>query len=314
MHFFTSASKSFTPPQAIALLLTLCFGYLCALESMARLLLPHLSRTQQRLAADHEAARSLPRKWSDGSDSVLIVGNSLLLDGIDRAALQQRMPGYHVALYPVEATTYLDWYFGLRRLFAEGSHPSLVILTVSVRHVLSDSTNGEAFARSMMNLSDLIDVTKAANLNMMSASNYFFAHLSEWLAVRAGIRNELLATWLPDAPLLVAHFSSRGSTVPVSAMHLAALRLQRIRDLCNSYGASFALLIPPSLSVSDPAPALILEAAQVRVKVLLPYRPAEMPAADFVDGFHLNPQGAARFTERTSVVLRGSFPLSEETP
>jgi hypothetical protein len=288
MHLFTSGSKALNPTQAIVLLLALTGCYLCALELGTRLLLPHLSHTQHRIATDYPAARSLPRKWPDGSDSVLIVGNSLLVDGIDRTDLQRRMLGYHIALYPVEATTYLDWYFGLRRLFAEGSRPSVVILTVNVRHVLSDSTNGESFARFMMKMSDLMDVSRAAKLNLMSTGTYFFANLSEWLGTRVWIRNALLAEWLPDAPLLVVHLSTRGSEIPVTAMPLAAARLQKMRDLCNSYGAGFALLIPPYLDVGDLPSALVSEAAQLGVTVLLPYRPGEMPAADFADGFHLN--------------------------
>src|ERR1700686_686520 len=241
MRLSTSDSEVLNPSRAIVLLLALACVYLCTLEMATRLLLPYLSHTQHRLTTDYFVARSLPRKWPDGSDSVLIVGNSLLVDGIDRTDLQRRMPGYHVALYPVEATTYLDWYFGLRRLFAEGSRPSVVILTVNVRHLSSDSTNGEAFARSMMKMSDLMSVSRAAKLNMMSTSTYFFANLSEWLGTRVWIRNALLAEWLPGAPLLVVHLSTRAAAVPVTATHLPAARLQKMRDICQSYGAGFAL-------------------------------------------------------------------------
>ena len=314
MRLSTSDSEVLNPTRAIVLLLALACCYLCALELATRLLLPRLSHTQHRIASDYLAARTLSRKWPDGSDTVLIVGNSLLVDGIDRTDLQRRMPGYHIALYPVESTTYLDWYFGLRRLFSEGSRPSVVILTVNVRHLSSDSTNGEAFARSMMKMSDLMSVSRAAKLNMMSTSTYFFANLSEWLGTRASIRNALLEEWLPDAPLLVAHFSTRAAAVPVTATHLAAARLQKMRDICQSYGAGFALLIPPALGVGDPASALVPEAAQLSVTVLLPYRPGEMPPEAFADGFHLSLQGAARFTERTAVDLRRAFPLSQTRP
>jgi hypothetical protein len=314
MRSYTSGSKTLSPTQAIVLLLVLTCCYLLALELAARLLLPHLSHTAGRIATDYLAAKKLPRKWADGSDSVLIVGNSLLADGIDRTDLKQRMPGYHVALYPFEATTYLDWYFGLRRLFAEGSRPSLVVLSVSLRHVLSDSTNEESFARFMMRIDDLMSVSRAAKLDMMSTSEYFFAHFSEWLATRAGIRNELLTKWLPGAQLLVERFWTRGSAVPVTAVHLAVERLREMRDLCNAYGARFALLVPPSPSVADPVRESVSEAAQVGVTVLLPYYPGEMPREAFRDGFHLNSQGAARFTERTAAELRRAFPPSPTPP
>jgi len=314
MRSSISDSRALNPTEAMVLLLALAGCYLGALELAARLLLPHLSQAQHRIAADYRVARSLPRRWPDGSASVLIVGNSLLVDGIDRVDLQRRMPGYHVALYPVEGTLYLDWYFGLRRLFSEGSRPSLVILAVSVRHVLSDSTNGEAFARSMMNMSDLPEVSRAAKLNTMSTGSYFFANLSEWLGTRAWTRDALLEKWLPGAPLLAAHLWTRAAALPVTATHLAAARLQKMQDLCNSYGVGFALLIPPALNAGGTESALVAEAAQLRVTVLLPYGPGELPPDAFRDGFHLNSQGAARFTERTAVVLRRAFPFSRTPP
>src|SRR5204862_2696796 len=246
----------------LVLVLGLAGCYVGALESAARLLQPHLSQAQHRIAGDYRVARSLPRRWPDGSASVLIVGNSLLVDGIDRVDLQRRMPGYHVALYPVEGTLYLDWYFGLRRLFSEGSRPSLVILAVSVRHVLSDSTNGEAFARSMMNMSDLPEVSRAAKLNTMSTGSYFFANLSEWLGTRAWTRDALLEKWLPGGPLLAAHMWTRAAALPVTAPHLAAARLQKMQDPCNSYRGGFSSLSAPALHARATVPALVAEAAR----------------------------------------------------
>src|SRR5256714_14544750 len=178
MRSSISDSRALNPTEAMVLLLALAGCYLGALELAARLLLPHLSQAQHRIAAGFRVARSLPRRWPDGSASVLIVGNSLLVDGIDRVDLQRRMPGYHVALYPVEGTLYLDWYFGLRRLFSEGSRPALVILAVRVRGGLSDSTDGEAFARSMMNIRDLPGVSRAPKLDRMSPSGDSFANPS----------------------------------------------------------------------------------------------------------------------------------------
>src|SRR2546430_17396409 len=86
--------------------------------------------------------------------------------------------------------------------------------------------------------------------------------------------------------------------------------LFRSQDLCNSYGVGFALLIPPALNAGGTESALVAEAAQLRVTVLLPYGPGELPPDAFRDGFHLNSQGAARFTERTAVWVSRAFPYS----
>jgi hypothetical protein len=206
MHSSTLDSRNARPNQALVLLLALALCYACALELATRVVLPRISHLEGRLAADYAAARHLTPKSADGSVSLLIVGNSLLLDGIDRKDLQRRLPLRHVVVYPIESTTYLDWYFGLRRLFAEGSRPATVIVALTPQQVLSGSTDGERFARSLMQMSDLPRVARAAKLDAMTTSDYFFANLSAWLGARTTVRNALLNSWLPNAPSLVARF------------------------------------------------------------------------------------------------------------
>ena len=75
-------------------------------------------------------------------------------------------------------------------------------------------------------------------------------------------------------------------------------------DATAAQGAGFVYLVPASLNLRDPAPAIAVSAAQAGVKVLIPYRPADMPTTAFSDGFHLNPQGATLYTQRAGPALR----------
>jgi len=79
--------------------------------------------------------------------------------------------------------------------------------------------------------------------------------------------------------------------------------LRAIQELCETRGARFIMLIPPTLISHDPAPTLAADAAKGGIHVLVPYLPGEMPAKDFSDGFHLNPSGAALFTARLDTIL-----------
>lgn len=273
-----------------------------------RELLPRISEYEHREQQDSLAAGHLRATEPDGARTVLLVGNSLLLHGIDRGQLRALVaPGYRVIVYPIEGTTYLDWEYGLRRLFAEGSRPGVVVLCISARHVVSDATNGEGFAHSMMRMSDLPGVVREAHLDMMNVSAYFFANKSKWLGARTNFRAALLERWLPGADLLAADL-----TVPdrvpfvanASTTQRAVQRLQSLQALAAEHGAGFVYLVPASLNPLDPAPALAVGAAQAGVKVLIPYRPAEMPASAFSDGFHLNPQGATLYTQRAGQALR----------
>jgi lysophospholipase L1-like esterase len=300
------------PGRALAILLLLLVSYLAALEVATRWALPKVSAGWHRQTTDHAAARDLGRRA--GADTVLVVGNSLLEAGILRDAFATAMaPQFEVAVYPIEATTYWDWYFGLRRLFAEGVHPRHVVLTMNVRQLLSNSTNGEPFARSMLQTRDLPALTRAAHLDPMTASNYFFASQSEWIGARASIRNALLERWLPDAPLLVAHFAgaNRAAAPADPDLDLAIERLRALAALCAEHGATFQLLLPPSLNATDAAPSLVAAATGANLQVLMPFPPASLAATEFSDGFHLNAAGAARFTNEAASGLRRTLPAGK---
>jgi len=281
--------------------------YFLLLEGFAREVLPRISANQRRIAEDAEAALRIQPTAANGARSILVLGNSLLLHGIDRDSLRVLMgPDYQLVLYPIEGTTYLDWAYGLRRLFAEGSRPAVVVLCISTRHLLSDATDGEGFAHALMRLRDLPPVVRDSHLNMMTAGAYFFANASAWLGTRTTFRDGLLQKWLPGADLLATHLSVR-DPVPLVATEASVTRgvqrLQSLRALTAEYHARFIYLVPPTLYKLDIAPAVAAAARPSHVAVLIPFAPGEMRQAAFSDGFHLNPEGAHAYTRRAAAVL-----------
>ena len=306
MRSSTSAFELVTPARAIVLLLTAVALYFLVLEVFAREVLPRISENQRRIANDYRAAVHLRPTAADGARSILVVGNSLLLHGIDRDKLRALMgPSYQVVLYPIEGTTYLDWAYGLRRLFAEGARPAVLVLCISTRQLLSDATDGEGFAHALMQLRDLAPVTRDSHLDMMTASAYFFANVSAWLGTRATFRDGLMQKWLPGADMLAAHLSV-GPTRSVpneKSVTLGVQRLLPLRALGEKYEARFIYLVPPTLYGLDIAPAVASAGLASHVSVLIPFAPGEMPQAAFSDGFHLNPDGALSYTQRAAATL-----------
>lgn len=307
MHSSTSVSSGLTAARATLVLLAALGAYFLVLEVAMRTVLPRLSAEQGRQAADYRAALLARPTMPDGSKSLLVIGNSLLLQGVDRQRLSRAMGSrFHVLVYPIEGTTYFDWYFGLRRLFAEGARPAAVVLCISVRHVLSDATNGEEFAHFMMRLRDLRAVAGASHLDMTATSAYFFANQSAWLGSRSLVHNGLMEKWLPSAGLLARYLTTQDApplTESQETARRAVDRLRAFRILCAAHRAGFVFLTPPSLNPSDPAQTVRASAELAGIAVLMPYRPGEMPRAGFSDGYHLNPTGAALFTDRVAAML-----------
>jgi hypothetical protein len=306
----TSASNR-AATRAFVILLVLLLAYVGALETITRVGFPRINHFWRRIIADQATARSLRPTVANGASSILIVGNSLLLWAVDREGLEKdTLPAYSAAVLPIENTNYLDWYFGLRRLFAEGSRPAVVGVCLSTRQLISPTIYGEPFAHSMMQEKDLLQVKRAAHLDNTMTSNYFFAGFSSWLGFRGEVHNWLLQKLMPNAGELTRYFPGKTPPMPPTDVVLAnALpRLRSLNELSKINGARFFLLVPPTFDVHDSSIALRAEAAKEGILVIVPFQPGEMPVDGFQeDGFHLNVQGASRFTERLGSILPQSL-------
>jgi hypothetical protein len=293
--------------RAIVVLLVSLIFYFGALEAVTRIAFPRINHVWRSIAAGHRAAITLQPIAANQSTTILMVGNSYMDLGVNRENLQQELsPLYAVAYLPVWGTNYLDWYFGLRRLFAEGSRPAILGVCLSTPQIISDATSGESFAHSLMLERDIFNVKEQAHLDNTMTTNYFFARLSSWLGHRAEIHNWILRKSIPKVTDLVDNFKGRNQALPGSAVLVAQAlpRLRLLKQLCDENGTRFFLLIPPSLDALDASSELQAAAAKEGITVVLPLQHTELSFRDFLnDGTHLNPRGAAVFTARLGPAL-----------
>jgi len=291
-------------------LLAALLGYFCALEVVTRVAFPRINHIWRTITADHLHAVSLRPEGSGKATTMLIVGNSYLEVGVNRDNLQQEIaPNFSLAYLPMSGTSYLDWYFGLRRLFAEGSRPAIVGVCLSTRDLLSDSTYGGSFANALMLKGDILQVKQESHLDNTTMTDYLFANSSSWMGHRGEIHNWLLRKSAPNIDNLAVYFKPQNRPLPPSSEILAKAmpRLRLLDELCRQNGSRFFLLIPPTRDVNDASSQLQAAAAKEGLLVVLPFQHAELPENVFVDGAHLNPQGAALFTERLGPALLQSL-------
>ena len=306
----TSDSDRRSASRAITILLTCLLVYTCALEIVTRAGFARVNHVWRLIQADRRQAVALRTVSARESRTMLIVGNSYLEVGVERDNLQLEMsPAYSVSYLPISGTSYLDWYFGLRRLFAEGAHPTIVGVCISTRDLISDATSGEPFAYTLLLPRDTLHVKSESHLDNTSTSEYFFAHFSSWLGHRAEIRNWVLRQLLFNASALAQHLKPGNQPLPPAETIVAKAlpRLRALNQLCNDHGARFFLLIPPTRDVRDASEELQAAATREGILVVLPFQHAELPEAAFLDGSHLNPRGAALFTERLGPTLVETF-------
>lgn len=270
------------------------------------LILEHLSRTERRVESELQAAKSLHPVTADGRPTVLLAGNSLLLEGVQLDRLHDNLaPQYEVSRLGIEQTHYLDWYFGLRRLLEEGSRPSLIVLSLATDQLASRFTLGESFARREMSARDFPLAIRESKLDRTTASTYLFAHWSNWLADKGVIRQRVLILLVPNFRELAARIADHGPHVNDPAVLLARAhqRLPELRDLAQSYGVKIVLLIPPTQH-EDHSGEIHELGEQMGVPVWVLSPPGEFSRSLYRDGFHLNAQGSEVFTSRLAQEIR----------
>src|SRR5690349_5994808 len=133
----------------LATLLGCCAG----IEAGTRFLLARLSRIEHRVMNEHASAVQLQ---PTSSSPILLVGDSLLLMDVDMNALiRTAPPGLHFQRFSIEQTFYLDWLFGLRRIFSEGVRPTAVILCMAPNSFVSTASRGDYTAYHLLGLRDI---------------------------------------------------------------------------------------------------------------------------------------------------------------
>jgi hypothetical protein len=302
MHSSTSNSR--TPCRRDIVVLLLACGLVCAfIETGTEFVFGRISHIEHRREAEYQRAVNMRR--SENAQSVLIAGNSLLLEGVDFPQLQQEAGGeMDLRRTVVEGTFYLDWYYGLRRLFAEGSRPDVVVLVLNPIQLTSRSVGGDYTAHFLVDWNDILQFAQDTGADRNRTSSLALARLSFFYGARAEIRTWLLGRILPDLPVLTHNLQSSPKGLPADTLRdVAAQRLGRLRQLCQDNRAALVFVIPPSNE--DMGTASVTEVAATEgIRVLVPIGPGVLPLSDYSDRFHLNSSGAAKFTTALAAGLR----------
>jgi hypothetical protein len=263
-----------------------------------------VSKILRRNVQEYRDSEKLRSYSPAGKPTVLLLGNSLLLEGVDypsmRVAIAQE---YDVHRLVFEQTEYLDQYYVLRGLFRDGARPRVVVLCDSVAHFIGDDTRGEYMSK-YVDAIDLGSLGRRAHLNATIISGLMLAHWSAWYAYRAETRKAVLALFLPDMGDLATKLGWRPAK-PTTAEEVrvrAFPRLKEMKELCDQYGSQLIILVPPSQR-QDHADVLVSIGEENGIRVLVPVQPGALDATFFRDGFHLNPAGAAIFTAKLQTEL-----------
>lgn len=303
----SSISNSRHPAIAYAkVLFGICLALIVSFEFLSDYLLKHHSETYKRVSLQYADAVRVRSAKPGEPKSVLMVGNSLLLYGVDVDRLQ-KLTSSQLSIHPIflEATGYYDWFYALKCLFRKGSRPQVVVLGVGVNAFLSSGVRQDYSPLLFFDLKDTDNVARDLKFDNTETSNLLLAHSSVFWDTRSVIRMQILRHTVPRCRELFQLLKPQPPVPPSPEFDaLASPRLQRLRQLCEAYGAKLIILVPPTPSSEEAVRQMTLASLRAGVKTLVPVDPAGLPHQYYLaDDIHLNSQGAAIFTSALATYL-----------
>jgi hypothetical protein len=283
---------------AIVLLLATSALWCIALETVTQVGFSKVSRIRRTLDTEKKTAIAL-RPKSEGKNSVLVVGNSLLENGVDFNRFAEELPtNWKARRFVILNTNFYDWYYGLRLIFNRGARPKALAVVLSPAQLMSHGVQGEYFAQVAMDRRDLLSVRRDVGADNTTTANMFFSNVSAFYGSRSEIRRWILAKLMPDLQQLTGSFQPPKKSFPPDDLivSIASARLGQLRVLCQQYGTELVMVVPPAREGDNSAHDVELAGQLAHVQVIVPIRPGELDRKLFKDDQHLNENGAAIFT------------------
>ena len=274
---------------------------LLGLEAAARLFETRLSKDVAHLCSlPTEAARL--RDAPADSCKVLILGNSLAREGLDRERLALGLeaklgrPVVLAAVHP-DGSRIEEWQYGYRRYFEQsGARPDLILLCTGRAHLLDGLRDLDAVAAFHVSWRDLPGFVREQELDVDAICQVAAARASRLFAHRRRVQPLLFYHWMPryEPTVNLIQAAGQGTARRLAAPEESARAFSGLLQTCRVAGTRVALLSVP-LPEPYELPVAVAEAAQLGGAVTLG-PPPRLPARHFPDGYHLDAEGAAVWT------------------
>ncbi len=287
--------------RASLILLLILVAVVLGLEWTSLTVATHSSRILSRSAREREEVKGFRRK-PGGPKTVLLYGNSLLLEDVEFPRLHDQLQsgGWDARSLVVVQTSYLDWHFGMRRLFDEGCNPDVYVMILTPTQMAVDGYAGSIFAYYLMRGQDIFEVASATHIHPTEAAGLLFARYSSFYGLRADLRKNLLRYFIPGLNELRAHLIPLAIKPPPADLVSREVekRMREERANIEQRGAKLVVVIPPVADPNDHSDVAIQACQRAGVAVLAPVSAGEFSPDMFTDGFHMGQAGAKIFTDR----------------
>jgi hypothetical protein len=311
-----SEAASFSQPSAqakLAILILFLLATIISVEYLARVMHDHRMAT---LRVEAGVTNALLIRQSSDHQQLLFAGNSLIYDDLSESELQQSLgPGFLVHTAGVPGSTYYDWSYGLRALFARGSQPDVIVFSISPSQFLRQPAATPMPVALLWGLRDILDYRREERLNLTQLTELLLEHYSAFYSMRDTIRI-YIRKFIPGYESMVHTWTAPTANFEQSAISssdvLYKRRLSKLAAECNMH-TQLILMLSPTNQIEDEKlePELKAAAGSLGISIIEPIAEREWPPAKFRDDhYHLTPPAAAEFSKLVATDLRQKLTAS----
>lgn len=270
-----------------------------------------------RLSADVKHIRQIPALAAQMArargERVLLLGNSLTREGVKIAHVRSALecgdgrPVFCEIAYP-DDTAVLDWYYLFRHYFSGRSAPDYLVLGYVKDHLAdSETVHADRIAAYFGGWSNASEMLSTDLHTLNGRMDYLLSSALRVFSERERVRLRVLSIVAPDI-LQAAQRLNEAERMRVGADEAGKrptyTRLERLLELCarRKVRAVFVAMPQPTPSYVDPELPVVL-ARHGGQFLDMRYTPG-LTKEDYADGFHMNPRGAAIYSQALGRKLR----------
>jgi hypothetical protein len=287
-------------------LLVLALSFLL-MEGLVRCFAGSLSEDLRNTLATPKTAARIARA-TDEVRTVLVVGNSLARRGVDLELLNQETGwpkdgkkfGVEAEQFTPDATSAVQWDWGIKRYFANtGSHPDVILIITGRAHLLDFPASPETLGAYFVGAPDLGVALKSMD-SSEEALKLLLGRTSHVLANRDRVRTRIGYSYLPGFeiawPKLTAVNDASAEAPDRQPQTANTESLKRLIATATEMGSDlhvFSVPMPKPYQLPENVIRL-LENSKIPFHNL-----SSLPGIDtdhFPDNYHLDKSGARTFT------------------
>ena len=290
MSLFTSSFR--TELKVLAMILVM----LACIEAGTRVF-------ERRIAVGVHTPEAAKKLIQGDGTRVLIMGNSLVRDGINALAVEQVMNAkrdavVHVERYYLVSSTMSDWYYIFKNSFiTAGRKPDVLVLCFALSHLQDGPITRPEVAYYYSSVSDLSDIFANQIRDFDGRTEFLLSKVSLSFAERRALERRAMDVTIPHYRLSANVINETlKAKAPPNRFAATYIDFQRLLVLAKRSNVPVIVVAMPGTK-SYEIPSIVQDMQRSgEISVIDDRSVPELNGVAFTDDFHLSSSGMAEFS------------------